>query len=159
MIRLHQSSPQTTTSLNAGVELVDGCDSVVGFGGGSSLDSAKAIAVLAKHGGELSRFKVPVQTPAGLPVVAIPTTAGTGSEVTRVAIVTDDATDEKMLLMGAGLLPEIALVDYELTMAKPYARMPAATHFQRVHSGAYIPMTLPYLEIAHACNHASAGTG
>lgn len=110
----------TTSSLYAGVDLVDGCDSVVGFGGGSSLDSAKAIAVLAKHGGELSRFKVPVQTPPGLPVVAIPTTAGTGSEVTRVAIVTDDATDEKMLLMGPGLLPEIALVDYELTMAKPY---------------------------------------
>lgn len=110
----------TTTSLNAGVELVAGCDSVVGFGGGSSLDSAKAIAVLAAHGGPLARFKVPVETPMGLPVVAIPTTAGTGSEVTRVAIVTDTDTDEKMLLMGAGLLPEIALVDYELTMKKPY---------------------------------------
>jgi alcohol dehydrogenase class IV len=110
----------TTASLDAGVSLVEGCDSVVGFGGGSALDSAKAIAVLAKHGGPLSRFKVPAIAPTGLPVVAIPTTAGTGSEVTRVAIVTDSSTDEKMLIMGAGLLPEVALVDYELTLSKPY---------------------------------------
>lgn len=110
----------TTASLEDGVKLVEMCDSVVGFGGGSAIDSAKAIAVLAKHGGPLSRFKVPAIAPAGLPVVAIPTTAGTGSEVTRVAIVTDSSTDEKMLIMGAGLLPEVALVDYELTLSKPY---------------------------------------
>ena len=90
----------TTASLDPGVDLAAGCDAVVGFGGGSAIDSAKAIAVLAKHGGPLSRFKVPAVAPVGLPVVAIPTTAGTGSEVTRVAIVTESQTEEKMLLMG-----------------------------------------------------------
>ena len=63
--------------------------------------------------------KVPAETPHGLPVVAIPTTAGTGSEATRVAIVTDSETQEKMLCMGPGLLPAAALVDFELTMGKP----------------------------------------
>lgn len=51
--------------------------------------------------------------------MAIPTTAGTGSEATRVAIVTDSETQEKMLLRGPGLLPAAALVDFELTIGKP----------------------------------------
>lgn len=112
----------TTTSLNAGLNaaLDSSCDAIVGFGGGSSIDSAKAISLLAVHNGPLSRFKAPVEAPAGLPVVAIPTTAGTGSECTKVAIVTDCESQEKMLLMGQGLLPSVALVDFELTMNKPF---------------------------------------
>merc|ERR1719240_1449257 len=112
----------TTSSLNRGLEMAlsSSCDAIVGFGGGSSIDSAKAIALLAMHDRPLADFKAPAEAPAGLPVVAIPTTAGTGSEVTRVAIVTDCDTHEKMLLMGHGLLPAAALVDYELTMAKPF---------------------------------------
>lgn len=84
------------------------------------MDSAKAIAVLAVHGGAVRDYKVPAEAPAGLPVVCVPTTAGTGSEVTRVAVVTDSASEEKMLCMGPGMLANAALVDYELTMAKPY---------------------------------------
>jgi len=110
----------TTDSLDAGVAAATGCDVVVGFGGGSSLDSAKAIAVQAVHGGPLKRFKVPAEAPVGLPVICIPTTAGTGSEVTRVAIVTDSTSEEKMLCMGPGMLANAALVDYELSMQKPY---------------------------------------
>lgn len=110
----------TTHSLKKGVDLAASCDAVVGFGGGSSIDSAKAIAVLARHGGPLARFKVPAEAPSGLPVIAIPTTAGTGSEVTRVAVITNSETDEKMLCAGPGLLPDVALVDFELSMAKPY---------------------------------------
>lgn len=110
----------TTASLEAGLQMATGCDAIVGFGGGSSIDSAKAIACLARNEGPLARYKVPAVAPAGLPVVAIPTTAGTGSEATRVAIVTCSDTEEKMLLMGHGLLPEAALVDYELTMNKPF---------------------------------------
>lgn len=112
----------TTDSLDAGVEMARaaGCDSVIGFGGGSSIDSAKAIAVLAEHGGHLARFKAPAETPAGLPILAVPTTAGTGSEATRVAVVIDSQTHEKFLCMGDGLLPVAAHVDYELTLAKPY---------------------------------------
>jgi len=112
----------TTDSLDAGVAAAaaSGCDVVVGFGGGSSLDSAKAIAVLAVHGGRMRDYKVPNEAPAGLPVVCVPTTAGTGSEVTRVSIITDSASDEKMLCMGPGMLAAAALVDYELSMQKPF---------------------------------------
>ncbi len=73
-------------------------DSVVALGGGSSLDTAKAVAVLAEHGGIMRDYKVPRRVDSGLPIIAIPTTAGTGSEATRVAIITDTETHEKMLL-------------------------------------------------------------
>ncbi|MGV7030071.1 iron-containing alcohol dehydrogenase [Methylobacterium symbioticum] len=95
-------------------------DCVVGFGGGSPMDTAKAVAVLARFGGPMRAFKAPhLQDEAGLPIVAIPTTAGTGSEATRFTIVTDAATDEKMLCIGLAYLPVAALVDYELTLTKP----------------------------------------
>jgi alcohol dehydrogenase class IV len=95
-------------------------DCVVGFGGGSPMDTAKAVAVLARHGGHMRDYKAPRQQDApGLPIVAIPTTAGTGSEATRFTIVTDEASDEKMLCIGLAYLPVAALVDYELTLTKP----------------------------------------
>ena len=82
--------------------------------------SAKAIAVLAVHGGPMRRFKAPFQlNEPGLPIIAIPTTAGTGSEATRFTIVTDDASGEKMLCIGYAYLPTAAIVDYELTLEKP----------------------------------------
>lgn len=77
----------TVASVEAGADyLREGeHDCVVGFGGGSPLDSAKAVALLAKHGGRVADYKAPhVQDEPGLPVIAIPTTAGTGSEATRV---------------------------------------------------------------------------
>jgi alcohol dehydrogenase class IV len=95
-------------------------DSVIGLGGGSSIDTAKAIAVLAVHGGPMRKFKAPFQqNEPGLPIIAIPTTAGTGSEATRFTIVTDDASGEKMLCIGYAYLPMAAVVDYELTLEKP----------------------------------------
>lgn len=112
----------TVASVDAGVAfLKDGeHDCVVGFGGGSPLDSAKAIALLGKFGGAMADYKAPhVQDAPGLPVIAIPTTAGTGSEATRFTIITDEATDEKMLCPGLAYLPVAALVDYELTFTKP----------------------------------------
>lgn len=112
----------TTDSVNAALaQLRAGdFDCVVALGGGSSLDTGKAVAVLAKHGGIMRDYKVPHQVDSGLPIIAIPTTAGTGSEATRVAIITDTATHEKMLCMGLGLMPVAALVDFELTMTMPY---------------------------------------
>lgn len=95
-------------------------DCVVALGGGSSLDTAKAVAVLAEHGGIMRDYKVPRQVDSGLPIIAIPTTAGTGSEATRVAVITDTQTHEKMLCMGLGLMPVAALVDFELTLTMPY---------------------------------------
>lgn len=95
-------------------------DCVIGLGGGSPIDTAKMVAVLAKHGGTPSHLKVPhVQDEAGLPIIAIPTTAGTGSEATRVTVITDEKTDEKMLCAGYAYLPYIAIVDYELTLTMP----------------------------------------
>ena len=110
----------TTASLVPALSKLSEVDAVVGFGGGSSIDTAKVLALLARHDGPLRRYKVPAVPPMGLPVIAVPTTAGTGSEVTRVAVVSDSETGEKMLLMGPGLLPTGALVDFELTMGKPY---------------------------------------
>jgi alcohol dehydrogenase class IV len=112
----------TTDSVYAALALLRAgdYDCVVALGGGSSLDTAKAVAVLAPHGGIIREYKVPCQVDAGLPIIAIPTTAGTGSEATRVAVITDTETREKMLCMGLGLMPIAALVDFELTLTMPY---------------------------------------
>ena len=112
----------TAASIQAGVFIVrDGdYDSIIALGGGSPIDSAKAIAILGKHGGVMRDYKFPrVVTEPGLPVIAIPTTAGTGSEVTRFTIITDETNNEKMLCTGIGFMPIAALVDYELTLSLP----------------------------------------
>jgi alcohol dehydrogenase class IV len=112
----------TATSVMAGVAFLAESphDCVVAIGGGSPIDTAKAIAVIAHHGGAPADYKVPhVQDAPGLPVIAVPTTAGTGSEATRFTIITDEASDEKMLCVGAAFLPVAALIDYELTLTKP----------------------------------------
>jgi alcohol dehydrogenase len=95
-------------------------DCIIALGGGSPIDSAKAVAVLATLGGEMKDYKFPhIQTQPGLPVIAIPTTAGTGSEVTKFTIITDQDTDEKMLCAGPGFMPAAALIDYRLTVSLP----------------------------------------
>ena len=112
----------TVSSIQAGVEMVrDGSyDSIIAIGGGSPIDSAKAISILGKYGGVMRDYKFPrVVSEPGLPIIAIPTTAGTGSEATRVTIITDETNDEKMLCVGIGFMPTAALVDYELTLSLP----------------------------------------
>lgn len=119
----------TVQSILAGVEKVRSgdYDCIVAIGGGSPIDSAKAIAILGKHGGEMRDYKFPrIVNESGLPIVAIPTTAGTGSEVTKFTIITDETCDEKMLCVGLGFMPVAALVDYNLTMTVP-ARITADT--------------------------------
>jgi alcohol dehydrogenase class IV len=113
----------TTAVVAAGVRrLADGgFDGLVALGGGSPIDTAKAMAVLHANGGRMRDYKVPNPIPkAGPPLLAIPTTAGTGSEVTRFTVITDTETDEKMLIAGADLVPAAAIVDYELTLTKPF---------------------------------------
>ena len=119
----------TVASIQAGVTTA--CegefDAIIALGGGSPIDSAKAIAILAKHGGQMRDYKFPrIVSERGLPVVAIPTTAGTGSEVTKVTIITDEVSGEKMLCMGTGFMPQAALIDYKLTLSLP-ARVSADT--------------------------------
>jgi alcohol dehydrogenase class IV len=95
-------------------------DSLIGLGGGSPIDTAKAVAVLARQGGRMRDHKAPAQNSGpALPVIGIPTTAGTGSEATRFTVVTDSETQEKMLCIGQSFLPVAAIVDYELTLSKP----------------------------------------
>jgi alcohol dehydrogenase class IV len=96
------------------------CDFVIGLGGGSPMDAAKVIAVAATN-------DVPVREFAGyhrivrpgLPLLLIPTTAGTGSEVTKVAVITDTQRDVKMMMLDAHLLARVALVDFELSLTMP----------------------------------------
>ena len=95
-------------------------DCLIGFGGGSPIDTAKAMAILALGHEKMRAYKAPVSTERGhLPVIAIPTTAGTGSEATRFTVITDSERNEKMLIAGLGALPLAAIVDYELTFSVP----------------------------------------
>ncbi|CAA0368045.1 Alcohol dehydrogenase [Alteromonas infernus] len=119
----------TVASISRGVDALNTqpYDCIIALGGGSPIDSAKAIAILGKHGGQMKDYKFPrVVDEAGIPIIAIPTTAGTGSEVTRFTIITDEVTTEKMLCVGLGFMPIAALVDYTLTQSLP-ARVTADT--------------------------------
>jgi alcohol dehydrogenase class IV len=114
----------TDTVVAAGVAAIrqGHFDCLIGFGGGSPMDTAKAMAIMAAaHPGQHMRdFKVPASADRGaLPVICIPTTAGTGSEATRFTVITDTERDEKMLIAGLGALPLAAVVDYELTFTLP----------------------------------------
>ncbi|WMC09891.1 iron-containing alcohol dehydrogenase [Oceanimonas pelagia] len=112
----------TVASIQAGLESIRNgdYDSIIALGGGSPIDSAKAISILGKQGGSMRDYKFPrMVIEAGLPIIAVPTTAGTGSEVTRFTIITDEETDEKMLCVGIGFMPVAALVDFELTLSLP----------------------------------------
>src|SRR6201996_9016366 len=112
----------TDTVVEAGVGALNkgDYDCRIGFGGGSPIDTAKAMAILAAGGGKMRDYKAPVAADEGaLPVIAVPTTAGTGSECTRFTVITDTERDEKMLIAGLGALPLAALVDYELTYSVP----------------------------------------
>ena len=122
-------SDPTTDAVAAGLRaFTEGKhDALVSLGGGSPIDTAKAIGMLAANGGRARDYKVPNEIPRKSPLhVAIPTTAGTGSEVSRFAVITDSETDEKMLIAGAPLVPNAAIVDFELTMSMP-ARLTADT--------------------------------
>ena len=118
----------TVELARAGVRAVreSGATAVVAFGGGSALDAGKAIAVLATNGGEpLDFLEVVGQgralTEAPLPLVAIPTTAGTGSEVTRNAVLTAPDAGVKASLRSPSMLPRLAAVDPDLLAALPRA--------------------------------------
>jgi alcohol dehydrogenase class IV len=95
------------------------CDFVAAIGGGSPLDSAKAIAAMTVLGGKLSDYMGKELSGSFPPMVLIPTTAGTGSEATKFTIITDTETDVKMLLKGDALIPDVAVIDSSLTVTSP----------------------------------------
>jgi alcohol dehydrogenase class IV len=97
-------------------------DLVVALGGGSPIDTAKVIAVRRANPQPLPDYMGYHQiADFGLPLIAIPTTAGTGSEATKVAVITDTERQVKMMMLAAPLLPRAAVVDYELTLSMPAA--------------------------------------
>src|SRR5690625_1461930 len=93
------------------------CDVIVSIGGGSCIDTAKAVAVLATNNGDISEYmnnqKEAAQRSA--PHIAIPTTAGTGSEATDVTVITNTSNQEKMMIKQQAFLPVVAIVDPLLT--------------------------------------------
>jgi len=93
---------------------------VVGVGGGSAMDVAKVVAVLAAHGGTVRDYEGMGKVPGpGVPCVAIPTTAGTGSEVTIFSVITDRQRKFKMTVGSPHTVPQVALCDPELTLSMP----------------------------------------
>src|SRR5215471_200189 len=112
----------TDQNVAAGAERfrADGMDSIIAIGGGSALDVAKMIGVAVTNAVPLSEFQGYHRIPnPGPPLLAIPTTAGTGSEATKVAVITDTTRQVKMMILDAKLMPAVAIVDYELTMSMP----------------------------------------
>jgi alcohol dehydrogenase class IV len=96
------------------------CDFLLAVGGGSAIDTAKAISVMATNGGAIEDYQGAnkVREP-GAPLIAVPTTAGTGSEVTQFTIITDTKSDVKMLIASPFLIPRKAIVDPLLTLSMP----------------------------------------
>lgn len=100
----------------------NGCDSLVALGGGSPIDTAKAIGIIAANGGRITDYmgadKVAKPLP---PLFAIATTSGTGSEVTKVTIIADTVNDVKMLISSPFITPDVAVADPVLTLSVPPA--------------------------------------
>jgi alcohol dehydrogenase len=110
------------------------CDAVIGLGGGSALDIAKVVAVMAVNPGHISSyFGVDLLGQPGLPLIGIPTTAGTGSEVTPIAILSDEREHLKKGVVSSHLFPRVAILDPLLTLGVPpavtaYTGMDALIH-------------------------------
>jgi len=112
----------TTTEVEKGLAALQAAkaDTVVAIGGGSVIDTAKSVAVMATNDGSIVDYKGAgkIKKPK-LPLVVVNTTAGTGSEVTRFAIITDPATSVKMLIADPHLIPDVAIDDPLLTVTCP----------------------------------------
>jgi 1,3-propanediol dehydrogenase len=116
-------SEPTDVHLNEALSICqkEQCDVIVALGGGSAIDTAKAVAVMMTNDGYIGDYmggkRLFAQKP--LPLIAIPTTAGTGSEVTKVTVITDTKNDVKMMISQPELLPAVAIVDPLLTVSCP----------------------------------------
>lgn len=107
--------------IDGGVEAykANGCDFLIAIGGGSPMDSMKAIGALITNPGKIADYMGKEIANPLPPMVAIPTTAGTGSEATQFTIITDTKTSIKMLLKGTVLIPDVAIVDASFTVSSP----------------------------------------
>jgi alcohol dehydrogenase class IV len=97
------------------------CDSIIGIGGGSAIDAAKAIAILVTNGGKIQDYEgVDKITKPLPPQIMIPTTAGSGSEVSQFSVIVDTVEQKKMTIVSKSLIPDIAIVDPETLSTKNY---------------------------------------
>ncbi|WP_075618856.1 iron-containing alcohol dehydrogenase [Paenisporosarcina indica] len=119
----------TIESVDLGVDFArrENCNLVVGVGGGSALDTAKSIGIMLKHPGTIRDYiGIDLVPGPGVPVIAVPTTAGTGSELTRFAVLSDKKAQAKLSVGSMYVCPVLALCDPELTLTLP-AHLTAAT--------------------------------
>ena len=127
----------TVKNVHDGRDLIaeENIDAVVALGGGSSMDAAKAMSVLSVHDGSITEYELGLRpfTQSGPPLVAVPTTSGTGSEATMGAVITDQETHRKFDVVDPLMAPTLSLVDPLLTASLPAALtgatgMDALTH-------------------------------
>ncbi|HEX4230105.1 MAG TPA: iron-containing alcohol dehydrogenase [Bryobacteraceae bacterium] len=112
----------TDVNVAAGLACLRTCkaEAIVAVGGGSVIDAAKVIGVASTNAQPISAFQGYGNIPnRGLPLIVIPTTAGTGSEATKAAVITDTQRMVKMMMLDANLMPSVSIVDYELTLTMP----------------------------------------
>ena len=124
-----ESSVFTETEGNPSVETVDkasaaykesGADFIVALGGGSPMDVAKAVGVVARYGGSITEYEGADKVPGDIiPLIAVPTTAGTGSEVTAFSVITDHSRNYKLTVFSYKLIPSYAILDAELLTTAP----------------------------------------
>ncbi len=124
-----ESSVFTETEGNPSVETVDkasaaykesGADFIVALGGGSSMDVAKAVGVVARYGGSITEYEGADKVPGDIiPLIAVPTTAGTGSEVTAFSVITDHSRNYKLTVFSYKLIPSYAILDAKLLTTAP----------------------------------------
>lgn len=116
-----EANPSVTTVEKAAKAFIESkADYIVALGGGSPLDVAKAVAVVAKYGGSITDYEGAHKVPGKvIPMIAIPTTAGTGSEVTAFSVITDHIRDYKLTVFSYELIPNYAILDPNLIMTTP----------------------------------------
>lgn len=129
----------------------NGIDVIVALGGGSPLDAAKAISVMITNPGTIVDYEKKSPQVNGIPVIAVPTTAGTGSEVSRYVVITDNQRHIKMLIGGETMVPKVAILDPNLTVSMPghvtaATGMDALTHAME----AYISKVAQPLTLVHS---------
>ena len=115
------SGEPTTAMVEAALSLYrkEGCDFLMGIGGGSALDIMKAVAALEAKEGSISDYAGKEITGVRAKMMAIPTTAGNGSEATQFTVIADEETGELLQLKGEELIPDVAIIDPELTLTLP----------------------------------------
>jgi 1,3-propanediol dehydrogenase/alcohol dehydrogenase len=111
----------TVEEVARGVEAArkSGSQVIVALGGGSALDAAKAVSIMLTNPGPITDYEHKAPSRPGVPVLAVPTTAGTGSEVSRYTVITDKVRQVKMLLGSPHLIPQLAILDPLLTVGMP----------------------------------------